>query len=117
MTEDFGTNVVSIVKDVTNDATKKDWHARSRAYLHHLEHEASDQAVIVSACDKIHNLLSVNTDFTDLGDNLWQRFSTKSKADQVWWYDSILQVIIKRNAPGYLVDMLSRLVLQLKSLH
>lgn len=115
MADDFGANVVSIVKDVTKDDTEIDWHARSRAYLNHLEHGASDQAVIVSACDKIHNLLSVNTDFQDIGDELWLRFSTKDKADQVWWYESILDVVTKRNAPGYLIDTFSRLIWELKS--
>lgn len=117
MADDFGANVVAIVKDVTKDGTIEDWHECSRAYLSHLTHKASDQAVIVSACDKIHNLLSVNTDYQQLGDALWERFTTKSKQDQLWWYESILDAITARNAPAYLIDRLGALVWDLKSYH
>lgn len=56
-----------------------------------LEHKASDEAVIVSASDKIHNLLSILTDHTTHGDDLWEHFTAKSSADQLWWYESILR--------------------------
>ena len=110
MREDFGDRVVSIVLDVTKDSDEKDWHARSKAYLHHLEHEASDEAVIVSASDKIHNLKSILTDHATHGDDLWERFTTKSSSDQLWWYESILDVITKRNVPAGLRDQLAEQV-------
>jgi len=113
MRHDFGDRVVSIVKDVTNDATKSDWHERSRAYLNHLEYEASDEAVIVSASDKIHNLLSVLADYDVHGDELWDRFSTKNSADQVWWYTAILNVITNR---GVSVDLSNTLAEQIAAL-
>lgn len=103
---DFGNRVVSIVKDVTKNENEADWHARSNAYLNHLEHKASDGAVIVSAADKIHNLQSMLIDYKTEGENLWQRFSTKNSADQLWWYEQILLVLIKRNAPFRLVNQL-----------
>ena len=110
MREDFGERVVAIVKDVTKDENEKDWHERSKAYLNHLEHKASDEAVIVSASDKIHNLLSILTDHATHGDDLWERFTTKSSADQLWWYESILGVITKRGVPLGLEEKLSELV-------
>lgn len=71
-----------------------------------LEHKASDEAVIVSASDKIHNLLSILTDHTTHGDDLWwENFTTKSSADQLWWYESILEVITKRGVPAELKDI------------
>lgn len=106
MRRDFGDRVVSIVLDVTKDSEKKDWHARSKAYLHHLEQEASDEAIIVSTSDKIHNLKSILTDHATHGDDLWERFTTKSSSDQLWWYESILKVITKRKAPASLIDEL-----------
>lgn len=114
MRKDFGDRVVAIVKDVTKDESEKDWHKRSKAYLNHLEHEASNEAIIVSASDKIHNLLSIITDHTTHGDDLWQRFTTKSSADQLWWYESILEVITKRNAPASLIAELSNKVESLR---
>ena len=107
MRKDFGDRVVAIVKDVTKDETKPDWRKRSEAYLYHLEHKASNEAVIVSAADKIHNLISILIDHSTHGDALWERFSTKSSADQLWWYESILEVIKKRKATKLLIDQLS----------
>jgi len=111
----FGERVVAIVKDVTKDDNKTNWHERSKAYLHHLENEASDEAVIVSAADKIHNLLSTLIDHKTHGDDLWDRFTTKSGPDQLWWYESILEVITKRGAPEELRDQLVQLVEMLQS--
>lgn len=115
MCEDFGERVVSIVKDVTNDESLKDWGERSRAYLDHLEHKATDEAVIVSTADKIHNLLSILVDYETHGEELWARFTTKSSTDQLWWYQSILEVITKRGVPVELSDRLSGQVNILKT--
>lgn len=116
MRKDFGDRVVSIVKDVTKDDTQKDWHKRSLAYLEHLENKASAEAVIVSAADKIHNLLSTLADHEAHGDNIWQRFTTKSSNDQLWWYKSILNVITKREVPKPLIDQLDEMVVTLQSI-
>ncbi len=116
MQKEFGKRVVAIVKDVTKDDSLTDWHKRSKAYLNHLENEASDEAVIVSASDKINNIMSMITDYEKVGDDLWKIFSTKSSADQLWWYESILQVILKRNVPVELSNMLSEKVATLKTI-
>ncbi len=99
MRSEFGDRVTEIVKDITKDGATTDWHERSKAYLNHLANKASDEAVIVSASDKIHNLLSIIEDYKEVGDDIWLRFSTKSRDDQIWWYTSILQVITERGAP------------------
>lgn len=116
MRADFGDRMVAMVKDVTKDDSVKDWHERSKAYLAHLENEASDEAVIVSASDKIHNLMSIVVDYETHGEDLWNRFSTQSSADQLWWYESILAVVTKRGVPTELIDQLAEQVekLQLK---
>ena len=114
MRKDFGNRVVKLVKDVTKSGEITDWHKRSQAYLNHLEHAASDGAVIVSASDKIHNLQSVLTDYKTVGADLWQIFTTKSKDDQIWWYKSILAVITKRGAPKPLIDTLTAQISHLK---
>ena len=107
MRADFGDRMVAIVKDVTKDDSVRDWHERSKAYLDHLENKASNEAVIVSASDKIHNLVSILVDYGIEGDNLWNRFSTKSSTDQLWWYESILAVITKRGISAELISQLA----------
>lgn len=115
MRDDFGDHVVEIVQAVTKDDSIVSWHARSEAYLQHLLHEASDEAVIVAASDKIHNIQSTLTDFKEHGEALWQRFGTKNAADQVWWYESVLEVMRTRNAPTALTEMLATRVDELKA--
>ncbi len=95
MLEEFGERVVTIVDGVTKNDSLPSWKDRADAYLQHLEHEASDESVIVSCADKIHNLMSVLEDYKLLGDNLWQRFNA-GKELQLWWYEQILKVVKKR---------------------
>lgn len=115
MLSDFGERVVAIVSDVTKDDALTDWHERSNAYLDHLKNHASNEAVIVSAADKTHNLQSILTDYTVVGDELWKRFSTRSAADQLWWYESILAIVHKR-LPGSPMDVtLKRLTNELRT--
>ncbi len=115
MRTDFGNRMVAMVKDVTKDDSLRDWHERSKAYLSHLENEASEEAVIVSTSDKIHNLVSILVDYETHGDSLWDRFSTRNAADQLWWYESILAVVTKRSVPAELINQLSELVEVLQS--
>ncbi|PKL31639.1 bifunctional (p)ppGpp synthetase/guanosine-3',5'-bis(diphosphate) 3'-pyrophosphohydrolase [Candidatus Saccharibacteria bacterium HGW-Saccharibacteria-1] len=94
---EFGDDITEIVKDVTKDSNLSDWHIQSKDYLNHLDNYACQKAVIVSAADKMHNLLSTLTDYEIVGDELWQRFTTKNVADQLWWYESILDVVSRRS--------------------
>jgi len=93
---EFGDDVVAMVRDVTKNQDIVGWHDQSRAYLDHLRNVASTRSVIVSAADKMHNLLSTLADYQTHGDSIWQRFSTKSAADQLWWYESIFDVVSTR---------------------
>jgi len=116
MRDEFGDRVVAIVKNVTKDENEPDWRARADAYLKHLEFDASNEAVIVSASDKIHNLLSILIDFSIYGNELWKIFSTKNSSDQLWWYESVLAVLIRRKAPERLTTQLTEQVNELKKL-
>lgn len=114
MRTEFGDRVVAIVRGVTKDDDAGDWYDISRAYLQNLRNNASDESVIVSAADKTHNLMSVLADYETEGEAVWQKFTTKNAADQVWWYGAVLEVIQERQAPKPLVEGLERLVLELQ---
>ena len=116
MRADFGDNVTKIVMDVTKDSTLNNWYGTSKAYLHHLEFEACDEAIVVSASDKIHNLESTLFDYEDIGDKLWDRFTTKNLSDQIWWYESVYGVLIKRLCSDVLTNKLDHLINSLKTL-
>jgi len=83
-------------------------HARKQRYIAELE-TASHDALLVSACDKLHNARAVLGDLRLHGDALWQRFSTRSGPDQVWYYRSVADVFSRR-LPGPLADELQRVV-------
>ena len=110
MEREFGKRVVRIVEDVTKDDVIENWRSRSEAYLKHLGSKACDEAIIVSISDKNHNLLSTIGDYKLVGDNIWQRFTTKSREDQIWWYKSILETTSKRNAPQVLTDQMANMI-------
>lgn len=82
---DFGDRVLDIVLGTTKNDTLPSWQDRADAYLHHLEYEASDESVIVSCADKIHNLMSILADYEEIGDELWDRFNA-GKERQIWLY-------------------------------
>jgi (p)ppGpp synthase/HD superfamily hydrolase len=115
MVADFGENVVAIVEDVTKNTSLDSWRQRQEAYLQHLAEKASDQAVIVSCADKIHNLTATLHDHGEIGDELWQRFNA-GKDQQKWWYQSILAVTNKRLPQLELNNQLGGLVEKLTAL-
>jgi (p)ppGpp synthase/HD superfamily hydrolase len=115
MTMEFGERVVSIVEGVTKDSSINDWQGRADAYLYHLENDASDESIIVSGADKIHNLMSILEDYQTTGDELWSIFNV-GKEKQLWWYESVLEVIKKRSAPAELTDRLEELLKQFQAI-
>lgn len=113
MVKDFGDKVANIVDGVTKDSTLPDWQSRAEAYLEHLEKEATDESVIVSCADKTHNLMSMLTDYAEIGNSLWGRFKVGANR-QLWWYEEVLQVIRNR-LPGLVIaDDLEALITQFK---
>jgi (p)ppGpp synthase/HD superfamily hydrolase len=116
MAKDFGDKVLAIVKDVTKDRTIHDWYEVSKTYLQHLEFKACEEAIVVSLSDKTHNLESTLFDYKELGDKLWNIFTTKNSSDQLWWYTSVLEVGIRRKAPESLTNKLSEQIEKLKKI-
>ena len=95
MLTEFGERVVKIVDGVTKNDNIAEWQARSEAYLAHLEHDASDESVLVSCADKLHNLRCTLDDYAVVGSKLWGRFNVGAER-QVWWYQEVQKVIQKR---------------------
>jgi (p)ppGpp synthase/HD superfamily hydrolase len=113
MLKEFGGNVLNIIEGVTKDNTLPSWKDRADAYLKHLEEQASDESVLVSCADKIHNLMSILEDYKEQGDELWTRFNS-GKSDQLWWYKSVLEVVKKRLPDLVLVKDFENLIQKLE---
>jgi (p)ppGpp synthase/HD superfamily hydrolase len=112
--EQFGERVARIVMACSDAIAvpgkpKPDWHERKETYLHHLETDADADALLVSACDKVHNARSILADLQTDGATVWQRFTVTDPRAQLWYYTSVLG-ILRRRMPGPLTDELGEIV-------
>lgn len=118
MRNDFGDEVVEIVKDVSEDKTagkpKKPWVERKKGYLTHLNSLKDQRPLIVSTADKIHNLTDILEEYEMVGDSIWQKFNA-SKDDELWFYNEFLNVIKKKHIPERMKIDMALLVDRLKN--
>jgi GTP pyrophosphokinase len=96
--ERFGERVLAIVEactDGTPDAAgkKAPWRERKKAYLQHLETTDVD-ALLVSACDKLHNARAIAMDLGS-GEDVFARF-TGGLDGTAWYYRSLVHIFSKR---------------------
>ena len=84
----FGPRVLSVVRECSDaepaaGEEKPPWKERKLAYVTSLRHK-SPSALLVTACDKLHNLTAIVRDYRTQGDRLWDRFT--ASAEQTRWY-------------------------------
>ena len=101
--ERFGDRVLAIVEactDGTPDAVgnKAPWRHRKQAYLDHLE-AAQQDAVLVSACDKLHNARAIAMDLAS-GADVFARF-TGGVDGTVWYYQTLVGAFSRRLGVGH----------------
>lgn len=115
----FGDLVAGIVESLSDSLAdtrsrtqdKASWAERKRAYLEHLR-EARPSALLVSACDKLHNLRGLVADVERDGDAVWERFNA-GREDQLKFYRDFLEVVRPR-APQPLVAAYTDALLDLE---
>ena len=83
----FGEQVADIINGCTDTDVqpKPPWKARKEQYLHHLKN-ATVSVKLVAAADKLDNVRAILADHRIEGSSIWDRFTTRSKADQQWFY-------------------------------
>ena len=99
---EFGPEVRAIVAACSDSlaaegAIKAPWRPRKERYLADLA--GHESAWRVSNADKLHNARAILADHRRIGDALWERFSTRSGADQLWYYRALADLFIARR-PG-----------------
>jgi (p)ppGpp synthase/HD superfamily hydrolase len=105
----FGSRVRDLVMHCTDDeylpegrpaqkGTAAEWKIRKKAYLDRLAKQMDTGALRVSCADKLHNARAILVDYQTLGDEVWQRFRAKSKAEQLWYYGSLATILSERAA-------------------
>lgn len=109
----FGPRVYAGVigcSDCSPDAgeAKAPWRERKESYLRHLM-TASDDVLLVSACDKLHNLTCIVEDLEDLGPKMFERFRA-GREGTMWYYESLVSVFASRLGS-------IRLTRQLRAMH
>jgi len=105
----FGDRVADIV-DVCSDTLedpKPPWRKRKETFLARLP-EASGDALLVVAADKLHNAGSILRDYQLMGDALWSRF-TAGRDGQLWYYGEIVPILLEQ-FPSPLVNELAHTV-------
>jgi len=90
----FGDRVADIVMACTDgvpdeSGRKPPWRNRKEAYLRRLRHVRED-ALLVSACDKLHNARAIAADAAS-GHDVFARF-TASREETLWYYQSLLGI-------------------------
>jgi len=120
----FGTEVATIVEECsdalpTKGEKKAAWPEQKRTYIEHLS-GAGASTMLVSAADKLHNLRAIYSDFGQIGDAVWQRFSAPDpkREHTLWYYCALKDVYASDESPrdprrmattDALTDLLDRL--------
>ena len=82
---EFGDKVADYVLMESEDKSRS-WIERKRHTVDFLKHRAKRPAKVIALGDKLANVRSLARDYKLLGDELWQRFNMKDKAQQAWYY-------------------------------
>jgi (p)ppGpp synthase/HD superfamily hydrolase len=86
----FGSTVAKIVDGCTDAYTepKPPWRERKETYILHLK-DADDETRLVSAADKLNNVRSILSDYREVGEFVWSRFSG-GRDGTLWYYRTLL---------------------------
>ncbi|XWN32442.1 MAG: HD domain-containing protein [Devosia sp.] len=105
----YGERVADIVVACSDahEVPKPPWRARKDAYIAAIP-EKSDDAVLVSMADKLHNASTIVMDHRTIGSAVWERFTGRQEGT-LWYYRALADAFHAR-APGPLSDRLSEMV-------
>jgi len=98
----FGAEVLAIVEGCTDSDAhpKPPWRTRKLAYIDHVA-TIVPGALLVSASDKLHNVRAILTDFLQIGDAVWARFSPEAgKSGTIGYYRGLVEAFRARRADG-----------------
>jgi hypothetical protein len=68
----------------------------------------------VSLADKLHNARALVLDYRAVGECVFERFKTRSAADQLWYYRSLADIYCER-LPGPMAEELALVVEELEA--
>lgn len=100
--QQFGNRVANIVHGCTDgvpdaSGTKEAWTPRKERYIAHLKN-ASDDVLLVSGADKLHNARAIVEDLLRIGPAVFERF-TANQAQTIWYYETLADIFTRRGTP------------------
>jgi GTP pyrophosphokinase len=100
--QNFDESVLAMVQGCTDgvpdaNGEKADWWERKSSYLEHLE-KASDDVLLVSGADKLHNARAIVGDLQEIGPAVFDRFKAGMKGT-LWYYRSLADIFSRRGTP------------------
>ncbi len=109
----FGSEVAEIIAGCSDtfETPNPPWRRRKEAYIVHLN-GASAPVLLVSAADKLHNIRSIMSDYRNIGEALWERF-TGGREGTLWYYRSLADSFL-RLSPGRLASELDLAVSEIE---
>jgi (p)ppGpp synthase/HD superfamily hydrolase len=110
----FGSRVAKIVDGCTDSDTdpKPPWRERKERYIQHLQ-SADAETRLVSAADKLNNVRSILSDYREVGESIWVRFSG-GREGTLWYYRALLEEFL-RSKPNRLIRELELAVRELEA--
>jgi (p)ppGpp synthase/HD superfamily hydrolase len=109
----FGPRVAKIVDGCTDSDTypKPPWRERKETYIRHLK-TSDAETRLVSAADKLNNVRSILSDYRDVGEVVWERFSG-GRDGTLWYYRALLEEFLQRK-PNRLIRELELAIKELE---
>jgi (p)ppGpp synthase/HD superfamily hydrolase len=91
----FGKRVAKIVDGCTDAYVepKPPWKERKDNYIRRLRKENADTR-LVSAADKLNNIRSIISDYRQIGESVWSRF-TGGREGTLWYYRTLRDVFLQ----------------------
>ena len=119
LSNDFGYDILNLVQTVSepdiHTPTQEAWRARKYAYLSNIRDTNDARPLIISACDKLHNMGEIAYGFDELGESIWTYFYAE-RDREIWFYEAILEILKSKILPPELIETYEARLENLKSL-
>ena len=120
LANDFGYDILNIVETVSapdiRTPTQEAWRARKYWYLNSIESSNDIRPLIISACDKMHNMGELAYGYEELGKSIWAYFAAKRERE-IWFYEAVLEVLKTKILPPEIFEDYEKRLSKLKTLH